>query len=147
MAKENTAILAAVQKFKDEPKKKGKPDWTLNSRNIMAVALFHHLQLPAPRGTKPESLPSMSADVLEKFDHPLAKLLIEYRSKAHALRSVEGAIKYIHPATDFGRNGGPSCSVLIFTPQGYDNVERIFTKAGVSIPLSADKRVRYAFLS
>ena len=139
-------IQAALEKYKTEPMKKGRPDWTLNSRNLIIACLFGPMKQKLPRGAK-DKMPSIAAPVLEKMDTPLAGLIIKYRSKAHSLTSIRNALEQVRTEKDFdpgSETPDAARARVIFNVVNFGNVERIFTRAEDSIPISADKRVRYA---
>lgn len=139
-------IAAALEKYAKEPMKKGQPDWTLNSRNLIIACLFGPMGQKLPRTPK-DKMPSIAAAVLEKMTTPLAGIIIKFRSKSHALTSIKNALEQVRTEGDFILDSpepeAPRARV-IFNVVNYGNVERIFTRVEDSIPISADKRVRYA---
>lgn len=142
------------EKFKNEPIKNKKVDkkkvqvvaWNLDSRNLM-INLFFNVLKEKGRSIKGK-LPSIKADSLAKMKHPIAAQLITFRSNTKTLDSFKNVSSYIHNPKYF-LTEGPSCdkAVVIFNVLGYDNIERIFTAAGRSVPINTDKRARKAFVT
>lgn len=132
-------------KYAREPikKKTGQPDWSLNSRNLIAAVIFGRMGAPIPRGSK-DKIPSIAAPVLDKISHPFAGVLKEFRSKSTTVGSIKGSFEHTRPASAFGMGEGQERVRIIYTILGYGNVERVFTQAKESLPISSDKRIRYA---
>lgn len=144
MAGMHPEVLKQLEKYKEEPKpKKGEPGWTLNSRNLIAACLFGKMGMAVPRNAAKDKLPSIAAPQLEKCSHPFAGVLKEWKSKAHTVSSIKSATGHIRDAEAFGQTGGRRARI-VYNVINFGNVERVFTKAEESVPISADKRVRYA---
>lgn len=146
---ENAEVKAQLDRYANEPIKKstGEPTWTLNSRNLIAACLYGPMGAPIPRGFK-DKLPSTAAGYLEKMAHPFAGILMEYRSKSNTASSLTSALQHVFPASDFihplPQDYPEHRARIVYNVVNFNDVERIFTKKGGSIPISADKRVRYA---
>lgn len=121
------------------------PDWTLNSRMLLVHLFFNVLGEKAPRNVPKGKLPSIDAEALEAMNTPIAAKLSAYRSMDKTLKSIENATSFVYPAAAFGQPGHEERALLRFNPLGYDNVERVFSVAGRSIPINVDKRARNAF--
>lgn len=120
-------------------------DWNLNSRNLM-INLFFNVLKEKYRTVKGK-LPSIDAEALSKMRSPIAAGLIKYRSNKKTLDSFKNIDHYIFPSTYYG-GLDISCNKanIKYNVLSFDNVERIFTVAGQSIPINADKRARKAFI-
>lgn len=120
-------------------------DWNLNSRNLM-INLFFNVLKEKFRAVKGK-LPSIDAETLSKMNSPIAAGLIKYRSNKKTLDSFKNVDKYLYPSEIY-KCGDISCNKanIKYNVLSFDNVERIFTVAGQSIPINADKRVRNAFI-
>lgn len=137
-------LNAELEKYAREPMKKGLPNWTLNSRNLIAACIYGKMGQTVPRGSK-DKIPSIAAPILEKMDIPFARVLKEFRSKSHTVTSISSSIEHIRDASAFGPyHPGERRVRIIYTVLGFGNVERVFTPPKDSLPISADKRVRYA---
>ena len=146
-----TLMDLADGRFDTEPRKNtrgggSKPNWTLNSRYLLLHLFYNVLEQKRGR-TKKGALPKLGANELGRMTHPLAANIVEYRSRAKTLGSLKNAQTYQRPARSFTEpTGTPTRAVIKYNTVGYDNVERIFTQAGESIPLNLDKRGRRAFV-
>lgn len=145
MAQEDLDALAV--RFAKEPMKKGKPDWSLNSRYLLCHLFFNILKEATPRNVPKGKLPSVDAEALEKMSTPIAAKLVQYRSNDKTLKSIQNAQTHVFPATAFGKTDGQDRAILRFNIIGFDNVERIFSVADRSIPINVDKRARNAFIT
>ena len=152
MAKKILAELEPL--FSKEPVKNKKmdgvkkqiPNWNLNSRNLM-INLFFNVLKEKHSKTK-DKLPSINADALSKMKNPIAGELITFRSNKKTLDSFKNVSSYIYDP-DIYYDGGTPCKKanIKFNVLGYDNIERIFSVAGESIPINTDKRARKAFIT
>lgn len=145
MAQEDLDALAV--RFQKEPMKKGKPDWSLNSRYLLCHLFFNVLKEQQPRNVPKGKLPSVDAEALEKMKTPIAQKLVQYRSNDKTLKSIQNAQSFIYPGEAFGHTDGLPRALLRFNVIGFDNVERIFSVAERSIPINVDKRARNAFVT
>lgn len=145
MAQEDLDALKV--RFQQEPMKKGKPDWSLNSRYLLCHLFFNILRESVPKGVAKGKLPSIDAEALEKMSTPIAPKLVQYRSNDKTLKSIQNAQAHVFPGADFGHTDGQPRALLRFNVIGYDNVERIFSVAERSIPINVDKRARNAFVT
>lgn len=115
--------------------------WSVSSRYLL-IHLLTNVLGQKLKGTKGK-LPSIDEEALSKCTHPIAKLIVEYRSKLKTAQSISSALKYVFPNESF--IGEPSHTgfkvQMEWQAQGYDCVERIFATSD-SLPLNTDKRVR-----
>lgn len=145
MAQEDLDALAV--RFQKEPMKKGKPDWSLNSRYLLCHLFFNVLKEQQPRNVPKGKLPSVDAEALEKMHTPIAPKLVQYRSNDKTLKSIQNAQSFVYAGAAFGHTDGQARALLRFNVIGFDNVERIFSVAERSIPINVDKRARDAFVT
>lgn len=144
MAQEDLDALAV--RFQKEPMKKGKPDWSLNSRYLLSHLFFNVLKEQQPRNVPKGKLPSVDAEALEKMHTPIAPKLVQYRSNDKTLKSIQNAQSFVYPGAAFGHTDGQARALLRFNVISFDNVERIFSVAERSIPINVDRRARNAFV-
>ena len=145
MAQEDLDALAV--RFAKEPIKKGKPDWSLNSRYLLCHLFFNVLKEQQPRNVPKGKLPSVDAEALDKMNTPIAAKLVQYRSNDKTLKSIQNAQSFVYPGAAFGHTDGQARALLRFNVISFDNVERIFSVAERSIPINVDKRARNAFVT
>lgn len=151
MAKKTLADLKEL--FIEEPKKNKKIDgikqqvidWNLNSRHLM-INLFFNVFKEKHRIIKGK-LPSIDAEALSKMKNSISGDLITYRSNKKTLDSFKNVDSYIHCADVFFDDDSVRKKATVkFNVLGFDNVERIFSVAGQSVPINTDKRARCAFI-
>lgn len=146
-AKIYPALESLKKEFEFEPKSsKGVQKWGLGSRKLI-IHLFANILGEKFRMPKDDKLPSCDAKTMDKFKGSVAfelgARISAHRSAERSLSSFKNATKFIYPAA----NGLCHKALIGYRPLGFDNVERIFTKAEESIPLNLDKQARKAFLS
>ena len=150
MAATPTLTDLADGRYATEPLKRGKPNWTLNSRYIIIHLFYNVLGEKAPRNLPKGKLPSVDAASLEKMSVPIALRLIKQRSAVKALQSIANALTFVKPQQLFAPGlASPTeqKAVVRFNTVGYDNIERVFSMAKRSIPLNLDKAGRRAFVT
>ena len=150
MAKKTLADLRDA--FKEEPLKNVKidgvkkkvPKWNMDSRNLM-INLFFNI-LKEKHRTAAGKLPSINADALDKMKNPIAQEVIKFRSDTNLLNSFKNVGSYVHSNRKYGYSDEWDRANIKYNMVGFDNVERIYPVAKESIPLSANKKVRKAFV-
>jgi len=122
-------------------------DWTPNSRYLM-INLFYNILGETPPRTNKGKLPSIDEAALETMRNPIAKKLIALRKMKKTLDSFLLVRRLVHPDNHFAGDPSPFGvkGVIKFAPYTFDGIERIFTKAGESIPINTDKQARNAFI-
>lgn len=150
MAATPTLTDLADGRYATEPLKKGKSNWTLNSRYIIIHLFYNVLGEKAPRNLPKGKLPSVDAASLEKMSTPIALRLTRHRSAVKAVQSIQNALTFVKPQNLFAaapvQSPTGDCAVVRFNTVGYDNIERVFSMAKRSIPLNLDKAGRAAFV-
>jgi len=149
----NPDFDSSKKSSKDNPKFLTVPtvNWTVQSRYLL-IHLFYNVLAEKAR-SRGDKLPSIDESTINTFKSPealkIGQMLVNYRKDAKILTSLQNAMTHVRDDSQFIGDPSPTGkkAIVTFQPHGYDNVERIFTRSGESIPINADKRVRYAFVT
>lgn len=149
----NLSFDSSRKATKDNPKFITAPvvEWTPNSRHLM-IHLFYNVIGEKAKKRK-DKLPSLDESTMTKFKTnmgiELGKKIIKFRKDSKVLASLKNAMTHVYDDSCFSGDSSPKGkkAVVTFNPLGYDNVERIFTRAGESIPINTSKLVRKAFVT
>lgn len=128
-------------------KRDGSHGWSVLSSQLLGHVFFNvHGEKVPKKNVSEQKLPSMDAKSTAKFKMDgsivLAQAITDFRSKGRQLSSFENALEQTYEI-----KGQDNFATAFINLKGMeqDNVERIFTRAGESIPLNMDKVARNAF--
>lgn len=145
----NVPFPALADKFAVEPKMKrnGEYGWSILSSQLLGHLFFNVFGEKVPKkNVSEQKLPSMDSKATAKFKMEdsivLAQAITEYRSNSRQLSSFENALEQTYEIK--GQDNYATAFINLKAVE-QDNVERIFTRAGESIPLNMDKVARNAF--
>lgn len=156
MLKQPTLEELKDGRFATEPmkgKKNPKIDWTPNSRHLLIHTFFNVLGEPLPRNASKTKLPSLDADRMRQMSTDkgleLGARISKWRSEDRSISSIQGAIKFCHPDSEWDldqtSNGTGHRALIQYETMKFDCVERIYARSKQSVPLNIDKRARNSF--